>query len=169
MNVIGIILNHFGFPIRELADVLDHSPSQILNVERNRRNASAQLTNILSHPLFAEVDTTYIPEPENDAGEEEWLRVQLLEAEARVFTEKSKLKVLSRKRKDAQNIARHTAQLDMDAKKGVDLVADWWRWQRSRALFKLQMRKPIKDWAQERRVYLAEQEVIWLRKKLLNW
>ena len=82
MVSIKTILRHFGFTVRELAEVLNLSHTLMLQVEKGDRTAPAHLRQTLAHPLFAEIDTDYTPEPETNTIETGWLQAQLAVARA---------------------------------------------------------------------------------------
>ena len=166
MSDIQMLLRHFGFPIRDLADVLNISHSLIVMIEKGERKPSPDLNNIIADPLFSEIDTAFVAPTETDPDKTEWLKAQLAVTEGNLLLQKKKWTAHQKKYIGAQKILHHTRNLEADARK--DLISDWWRWQYSKALFWLQNRKQVTEWEMERKVYLAEQNVQWLRKKILE-
>ena len=166
MTSINSLLKYFDFSVRQLAEALHISHSQMLNIVRYRRNPSPQLQHILAHPLFAQIDTDYNPDTEKDPAENEWIMAQLRVAQGKLLTEKTKLLGPQEAQHGALKIIHHTRQLDADSGTPKDLVVAWWQWQRSKALLLLEVRRPLNEWKQEKKVYLLEKEVEYLRNKL---
>lgn len=166
MATIRTILDHFGFSVRELAQGLGLSHSQMLNVEKNRRKAPPHLCQTLDHPLFASYDFSFSPEPETDPAELPWLRAQLAIAKCKLLDAKAQWTALQKKQVGVYRILHHTRHLEEFPVSEKDLITDWWRLQRSKALLWLQLRKPLAEWELERKIVLLEQDVAWLRTKI---
>ena len=166
MATISKVLQHFGFSVRELAEVLNLSHSQMLNIERNRRTAPAHLIQTLSHPLFTEVDAAFTPEPEKNTIETGWLHAQLAVARGRLLPEQTKWATFQKKRDGVHRIIHHTHQLDESTVLENDFITRWWLLQRSKAELWLQLRKPHTEWEQKRKLHLLEAEVDWLQKRI---
>gem|GEM_PF-6334861 len=52
MLSIADLINHFGFPVRDLADVLGLSHSQLVNIAKNRRRPNQKLEQMMMHRTF---------------------------------------------------------------------------------------------------------------------
>jgi len=163
------LLQHFGFTVRELADVLGISHTMVLHVEKLRRRASPKLTELLEHPLFTEVEfeNPGLPPLERTQAETDWLRLNLHQAEGRLKKEKTNLERIRNTINGNRNILYHTRNIGEDNAKGKDPVLDWWNWQRSKALSFFQNRNYLTlQQQQEKKVYLLEKEVEYLTRKL---
>ena len=166
MNSLGILLRHFGFTLRELGDVLNVSHALLAMILKGQRNPSGQLRQTLEHPLLSTFDMEYVPDETSDQIDFLWLKAQLAVTQAQLLTERNNWALLKKKKNAVSNILYHTNDLETTVEPRTDLIADWWLWQRSRALLWLQLRRPTDEWAMERKINQLEQDIIWLNKKM---
>ena len=166
MSVIRILLRHFGFPIRDLAEVFNISHTLMAMIKKGERKPSINLNNVLADPMFSEIDNAFVAPTDTGTDKTEWIKAQLAVAEGNLLLEKTKWTTLQKKYICVQNILHHTRHLEADPRK--DLIGDWWLWQRSKTLLWLQNRNLKTEWEQERKINQLEQDVEWLRKKILE-
>jgi transcriptional regulator with XRE-family HTH domain len=168
LTAITKLLRRFGFTVRDLAEVLGVSHTMMLQVDAGNRNLNPQLRKTLAHPLFAEIEEheSSLPDDVRSLDETEWLQAKLHQAETRLKKEKTKWEGMVKKRDGCRNIIHHTRNLDPDTKKGVDLIVDWWNWQRAKAEQFLRNRNIRAEQEQEKKVHLLEKEVEYLKMKL---
>ena len=168
MTSISQLLRQFGFTVRDLAEVLGVSHTMMIHIESGQRRPGQEYRQTLAHPLFAEIETpeSTMPDDVLSPKETEWLQAKLHQAGTRLKKEKTKWHGMVKKRDGCRNILHHTRNLDPEAKTGVDLIMDWWNWQRAKAEQFLRQRNARTEQEQEMKVYLLEKEVEYLKQKL---
>ena len=98
--------------------------------------------------------------------ETDWLKLNLYQAESRLKKEKPNLERIRNTINCNRNILYHTRKFDAEYEIGKDPIMDWWNWQRVKAQLFFQNRRFQAEQQQEKKVYLLEKEVEYLKQKL---
>lgn len=166
MATLSTFLGYFGITLREVAEAFGISHVSLLNIQQGKQSATPHVTAVLAHPLFADFDTGFVPEPEAEPHNLEWLTAQLAVARGRLLKQQNQWNTDQKKRERAQKILHHTRNLEGMPWGEMDLITRWWSWKRSKYKLWLEERRPVSALEHELKLHLVAQEIAWLEQKI---